>query len=260
MALVRSTSHLPADGAPEAPAGALGAGAALKVLVLVALAAGPWVWCSPATAEPVVRIHAVDATPGEEWATVSLTCSELFTRKSVSTLQSGLPGVVQLELRVQQDSGDHSLFGGSRSNFEDVHSVERVRTIGYDVWDERYTIRSPGDVRMYTDWATAEAAVMEFVGEPVIALTQLKENASYLIAARVQLVAVSPEQGEQLAAWLREARGASRAEPRGGTFELGFRDLMSVFWSRSRSRRSAERSDWHYSDILTISPSAEAID
>lgn len=134
---------------------------------------------------------------------VSTESQSLFSRKSLSTLQSGLPAIIRLEIRLLTAAQTRSLFSGEEERYEKVHGVEVVQSIAYNVWDERYTVRRRGKSEMFADFAAAERAVGRVEREALISVEALAPMAAYMVRVRVQLVPISTEQGDQIADWLR---------------------------------------------------------
>ena len=203
-----------------------------------------------AGAEGRIRVATVapTASPGHLGAAVE--CASIFSPKSLSTLQSGLSAVLRLELRLERSGGTRTLMGGS-GEFEVVRDTERARSIAYDVWDERYTVSGSGKREVFETLDRAQGAVATFEHRDMATLVDL-EPGLYRLRARVQLLPVSPEQGERVAAWLQGSGDAGQeAGPsgrRGAEFNVG--NLLSMLWGRGQNQR--DRSAWATSESFEV--------
>jgi hypothetical protein len=234
------------------PRGCAGAVLVLSGLLLAGMSPGG------ATADDRIRLTAVAPAVVAETLTIDLACEELFSRRSTSTLQSGLPAVVRIDVQVRRATRTRTLLGGRGSEYETVHSTQIVRAISYDVWDERYTIRSRNDVVTFTDFVPAELALQRYSQEPVVALAAIEPATPHTVRVRAQLVSVSSERGDELAAWLRDGGTGLSDERRGDSFAFGVRDLVSVFWGHSE--KGDGWSAWSYSRAFTVSLDGELSD
>lgn len=224
---------------------------------LVAVCLGP-----AAAAPDGEPIRVVEVTPAvvDGVLRAGARCADLFSPRSLSTLQSGLPAVLQLEVRLQRHTRAQTLLGLGQGEYETVRTVRAARSISYDVWDERYTVRGPGEQQAFTDVAAAQAAVAVFPPHELAAVAALDKGATYRLRARVQLLPISPEQGGRIADWLRDPdQMTGQANPDGGgSFDLDVNQLLSVLWGRGKPTR--DRSDWHDSPDLRLGPAGQLRD
>jgi len=231
---------------------------ALALIILLALGAlAPVAGRAEADgAEGGLRVAAVTPALSSGALSVEVECADLFSPKSLSTLQSGLSGVLRLELRLQRSGAARTLLGGGHQ-FETVRETELAQSISYDVWNERYTVRGPGREEVFGDLASAEAAVARFAVDRLVSGDELEAGAFYRINARAQLLPVSPEQGQRLAAWLHGQTRPDREQELAGGHRAGFGvgGLLSVL--RGRSPNARDRSEWCASEEFAVS--AEAV-
>lgn len=193
--------------------------------------------------------------------TVSAESQSLFSRKSLSTLQSGLPAVIRLEISLMKSARTRSLFSDGEDRYEKMLSTEVVQSIAYNVWDERYTIRCRGKTEVFADFTSAERTIGLVEREALISVDELEPLAAHMVRARVQLIPISTEQGDRIADWLRnphrlEAEMVSESEGKGSQFDIN--GLLSVFWGRDKKTR--HRSEWSASRPFRIGDSGELIE
>ena len=92
-------------------------------------------------------------------------------------------------------------------------------------------------------------------------MEELAPTAAYMVRARVQLVPISTEQGDQIADWLRHPHrpeAEMAAESAGGGSQFDINGLLSVFWGRDEKSRN--RSEWSSSRTFRIGASGELIE
>ena len=191
----------------------------------------------------------------DERLVVSAQCRNLFSRKSVSTLQSGLPAVVQIDIGLLEAERAKTLFSGEEGNFRTVRTVRVVRSITYNIWDERYAIREGDDTAIFSDFATAEREVGRLGEEWLAEAAQLEAESIYGVRIRAQIIPISAEQGDKIADWLRNPHkmGEELADDSGESgFQLNVSRLISSFWDKGKQARN--RSAWHVSEPFKGGP------
>lgn len=216
-----------------------------------------WAVATPAAFGADEEIHVVHVIPAvvEQELGVEVRCGAVFSPRSLSTLQSGLSAVLRLELSLERTGQARTLTSGGSGDFEAVRETEMARSIAYDVWDEQYTVRGPGQVEIYAHLDSARLGLETFEQIRLATLSDLKPG-TYRIRARVQLLPVSPEQGERIAAWLHGSGDSSEQTGPSGRrraeFDVG--DLFSMLWGRSSTAR--DRSAWASSEVFQVTAAA----
>ncbi|MBT4496970.1 MAG: DUF4390 domain-containing protein [Gemmatimonadetes bacterium] len=223
------------------------------VLILVGFAGS----VGAAGGEKDIAIQVVDIEPVwiEDRLVVSAQCKNLFSRKSISTLQSGLPAVVQIDIGLLEAERAKTLFSDEKGNFRTVRTVHIARSITYNIWDERYAIREGDDTAIYGDFATAEREVGRLGEEWLAEAAQLEPEATYAVRIRAQIIPISAEQGDKIADWLRNPHkmGEELADDSGESgFQLNVSRLISSFWEKGKKARN--RSAWHVSEPFKGDP------
>jgi hypothetical protein len=204
-----------------------------------------------------VAIQVIDIEPVwvDNRLVVSAQCKNLFSRKSMSTLQSGLPAVVQIDIGLLKAERAKTLFSGEEGNFRTVRTVRVVRSITYNIWDERYAIREGDDTAIYSDFASAEREVGRLGEEWLAEAGQLKAESTYGVRLRAQIIPISAEQGDKIADWLRNPHkmGEELADDSGESgFQLNVSRLISSFWEKGK--RARNQSAWYVSKPFAGGP------
>lgn len=230
-----------------------------RVAVIAGLVLG-WLGTGPAAAEEAIRVVRVTPVVVDGMLGAEVQCESLFSPKSLSTLQCGLSAALRLELRLMGSTGARTLLGGGGDEFETVHEAQVAKSISYNVWDERYTVRTPGQVEVFADLEDAERAAATFAPDGLVPLEALRAGVMYRIRARVQLLPISQEQGERIADWLRgpERLAESTGAAGGGSFGFDVNGLVSALLGRGQARR--DRSDWHECTGFGLDPAGGLTD
>ena len=192
---------------------------------------------------------------------VSATCQNLFSPKNISTLQSGLPAVVRIDIRLMEENEVESLFSGKGAEYESVHTIEVVKSISYNIWDERYTIRCGEETAVFSEFPQAEQMISQVERRDLMAIAPLKPTSTYAIRMRVRIIPISAEQESRIADWLRHPDRLDTdlgAEEEDRRVQLDVNRLISVFWGKKKQARN--RSAWHISRPFRISASGEVLE
>lgn len=153
----------------------------------------------------------------------------LFPDKVLGTIQSGLPAYVELFFQI------------TGSTEGTVHRGLKSWSLGYDVWDDRYSVSTDDSTAVLSDLAGMKSMMQKIRGIPIIPVGRLDPDRSY----RLQLsIAVNPLRGtdsRKIAGWINER---VRSDDEGSWREqvLSINDLISWFFSRDDDQES--RSEW----------------
>ena len=192
---------------------------------------------------------------------VSAKCENLFSKKSISTLQSGLPAVVRIDIRLVRETEVQSLFSGNEAKYENVHAIEVVKSVAYNIWDERYTIRSGEETTIVSELDEAESMVSRVERSDLMAAARLKPASTYAIRMRARIIPISAEHESRIADWLRNPERLDAdlgAEDEDRSVQLDVNRLIQVFWGKKTQARN--QSSWHYSRLFSIDSSGELLE
>ncbi len=175
---------------------------------------------------------------------VSAVFQNLFSKKIVGTIQSGLPSIIQIEIRL--------LEGGDRQ----ILRKQLSRTILYDIWDERYVIESHDTIQAaqaYTDFEKVKAMTSRMENVILVPKDILNRNATYQIRMRVGIIPISSRQGDKVTDWLLNPNQTEEnlaSEDRSSGFKLNLSSLISLFVGGDKSSKYV--SSWHSAESFNI--------
>ncbi len=184
----------------------------------------------------------------EKQFAISASIENLFSRKIVSTIQSGLSSIIRFEINVAE-SGGPTIFDKSI-----------IYSISYDIWDERYQIEK-SDTTIYFDTfeqATSHGSAIS--GLKLFHSGLLDAGKIYYIKIRAQILPISAEQGHKAVEWLRNPEQPDEILLSGGRtsgFQLNVDKMLSFFIGRKS--RLQHRSDWFKSRHFSINTKGKLI-
>jgi hypothetical protein len=188
-----------------------------------------------------IRVQNIEPSLNQNYLAVSAVFQNLFSPKIVGTIQSGLPSIIEIEIKLLQ---------------EDKRSVLHkrfTRTISYNIWEERYTINSEDTTNTFYDFEEAKKFSSEFKNLALIEKNNLDENAKYKFLIRVGIIPISTMQAEKVTDWLRDPNQSEEylaSDDRASGFKLNLNKLVSFFVGNKK--RSQYSSSWYSSDAFRI--------
>lgn len=174
--------------------------------------------------------------------TVSAACENLFSKKIIATIQSGLPSIVQIEIKLLT-SGDRQIV-----------SKQIVRSITYDIWGERYLIDEEDTTRVLTDFDRVKEMSSRIEDVVLASKDLLQNNTPYRIQIRAGIVPISSHQGDKVSDWLldpNQTEESLASDDRASGFKFNLNNLVSFFVGGKK--RSKYVSKWFSAEPFRIS-------
>lgn len=161
---------------------------------------------------------------------------DLFVPKIVGTIKSGLPAVLRFDMRVAEESGRELL------------RADQSWKILYDLWTEKYRLRTAAEEKIFDDFPALEAFCVDFHSGPLLPLAHLQHEKKYRLRLQVTVIPISSKQKERWRDVLEAAdngQESNPAESRRNTFSVNVSQLLSFFIS-SKSQGASEwgESSW----------------
>lgn len=173
---------------------------------------------------------------------LGITCriDDLFAPKIVGTIKSGLPAVLNFDMRLIEESG------------REVWHGDQSWKILYDLWTEKYRLRMPAEEKIFESFPALQDFCAQFNSGPVVAPEYFSRGQKYRLRVQVIVLPISSRQKEQLRDIL-EASDSSQesnpAESRRNTFSVNLSQLISFFIG-GKSPHGA--SDWGESPAFRL--------
>lgn len=188
-----------------------------------------------------IRVDQIELSLTQGYLTVAAVFQNLFSPKIVGTIQSGLPSIIEIEIRLLQ---------------EDKKSIIRkrfTRTISYNIWEERYTINSEDSTRVLNEFNEVKKFGSQLENLSLITKNILNENVRYYVRIRVGIIPISTLQAEKVTDWLQDPNQSEEylaSDDRSSGFKLNINKLVSFFvGSKKRSKYSSK---WYSSKSFRI--------
>lgn len=226
----------------------------LAVLLLVVAVLCPF-WVCPARADDSdIKIHDIQPKLAHGNVQISAKFDDLFSRKTLSTIQSGLPSLIRIHIVLKESEASGTLF----SHRKEIHEVELIRSVAYDVWDELYTVETRDTTMTFTKLDTVKKVASQLERVPIMRASLLEPERAYLLEARVQIVPISAQQGSKISEWIRNPNQVNKpivGEDSSTAFQLTPNSLVSLFVGKGESSRNS--SGWFRSKPFSITESGE---
>jgi len=189
-----------------------------------------------------IRIEHVSPRLVDEHFAVSAEFVNLFSDKIVSTIRSGLKSVIQIEIQVRNDAQ------------KDVFHKRILRTISFDIWEQRYAVSDADTTRFVTEFSDAKRLGGRLQDKLLIPVARLNQTGKFFIRMKVGINPISSRQAARASDWLLDPNQRQEyvaSENRSSTFEINLNRLVSFFIS---SRKQSDYiSDWFVSPVFRMS-------
>ncbi|TDI80376.1 MAG: DUF4390 domain-containing protein [Caldithrix sp.] len=162
---------------------------------------------------------------------VSADFKNLFSRKIVGTIQSGLPSIVEIQIK---------LFEGTKQIVRKPIS----RSIEFDVWEERYRVRSPDTTQVYFEFEQVKQAANRLMNVFLISKALLAATKNYTIQIRVGIIPISAHQANKVSYWLEnpnQSEEAIASDNRSSGFSLNINKLVSFFVNKKKGSQFSSK-------------------
>ncbi len=190
----------------------------------------------------IIKVDQIVPQLNQGYLTVSADFQNLFSEKIIGTIQSGLPSIVQIEIKLVAT--------------ENKQIVRRqiVCSISYNIWQERYSIIYEDTAEIYSDFTEARKRSSHLKNVTLITSKFLNKKLNYNIQIRVSIIPISSRQSDKINDWLldpNQTEESLASDERASGFKLNLSNLVSLFvGGKKRSRYS---SDWYSSKTFRIS-------
>jgi len=187
-----------------------------------------------------IRVESITPRLLNNQLVVSAKFENLFSNKIVGTIQSGLPSIIQIEIKLRDNVA------------RQLAQRLFVRSISYNVWENRYTIRGDS-THSYSNLEAVKNASSRIDSVVIGPAEQLRTAASYQLQVRVAIIPISSIQSKKVTDWLLDPNQTEEpiaSDDRAGGFKLNLSNLISYFVGERK--QSQYSSDWHSSPAFRI--------
>ena len=178
-----------------------------------------------------IRVERITPGLSGDSLVVSADFKNLFSKKIVGTIQSGLPSIVEIQIK---------LLEGTRQIVRKPIS----RSIEFDVWEERYLVRSPDTTQVYLEFEQVKRASNRLLNAFLISRALLAAAKNYTIQIRVGIVPISAHQANKVSYWLEnpnQSEEAIASDNRSSGFSLNINKLVSFFVSNKKGSQFSSK-------------------
>ncbi len=134
------------------------------------------------------------------WLRLDLRARNLLDDRTVSTIESGLPGTCVFHLRVENRDGEVV--------------VERLveLSLRFDLWENHYVLDGEGESLTLPSLAAADSAWSTLHGQRLCALDRLAPQDEYRVLVRTAVQPLAPEDRERLSHYVSRNSGGGGEE------------------------------------------------
>ena len=191
------------------------------------------IFSSLAFAQAGGEIRGERITPGlsGDSLVVSADFKNLFSRKIVGTIQSGLPSIVEIQIKLLEGT-------------KQIVRKPISRSIEFDVWEERYLVRSPDTTQVYFEFEQVKQAANRLMNAFVISKALLAATKNYTIQIRVGIIPISAHQANKVSYWLEnpnQSEEAIASDNRSSGFSLNINKLVSFFVNKKKGSQFSSK-------------------
>ncbi len=193
-----------------------------------------------------IQIEGIEVKLVDDQLAVSAEFLNLFSEKVRSTIQSGLTSVVQIEIRLKN------------SLQKELLSRRMLRTISFDIWEERYTVSDWDTTLFFLSFAEAQRSCSRLRDTPLMPSNNLELTSGLVLHMKVGISPISSKQAERVSDWLlnpNQRQEYLASQNRTNSFEINLNRLVSFFVSSRNSSNYV--SEWFNSRPFNVSDLAK---
>ena len=178
-----------------------------------------------------IRVERITPKLSGDSLLVSADFKNLFSRKIVGTIQSGLPSIVEIQIKLLEGT-------------KQIVRKPISRSIEFDVWEERYVVRSQDTTEVYFEFEQVKQAANRLLNVVLISKGLLTANQNYTIQIRVGIVPISAHQANKISYWLEnpnQSEEAIASDNRSSGFSLNINKLVSFFVNKKKGSQFSSK-------------------
>lgn len=142
---------------------------------------------------PEIKVGKIEPVLRDGKLYLNIHIENLFSRKVIGTIQSGLPSAVLVEIQLLEN--------GRRK----VVQKQILQSISYNIWDEQYTIVSDSSSEKLRDFDRVLEKGSTIENAFIVDEHSLRPETTYIFKVQVEISPISSLQSEKLSDWLQES-------------------------------------------------------
>jgi len=185
-----------------------------------------------------IRVEQISPFFQNDSLAVSARFVNLFSSKVTGTIQSGLPAIVQIEIKLE--SGRKKIFRKSVT-----------KTIEYNIWENRYKVSCNNQVSFFSDFERVRKSTCDLRNQQFIHKQNLISGKPYVLQIRVSVTPISELSASLFTFWLRESNELGLIlDSKKARSNFNLNNLIWFFINRKKP--SQYRSGWRSSKTFRL--------
>jgi len=192
---------------------------------------------------PPPRVEEIEPQRHGDLLTCHVRTSNLPGARISSSIRSGLPSSIEMDVEVFDENGD--VIAGNRVSYR----------IAFDLWEEFFQVTGGGDEQRFDALATLESYLADFPRIPVAPISALHPDDRLRIRVGLHLHPIAPAETDRLGDWAAGDEPSDRYDPEGSRAFVSFGKIIRYFYRGARDGAPSEverTSEWFRIANLTV--------
>lgn len=188
-----------------------------------------------------IAVQEITPYTKQGWLCVEIRLNNLFSEKIIGTIQSGLPSIIDVKLKLVKKTNKTIL---SKSI-----SIE----ITHNIWTETYTIKRDHHTETVQDFQIVKKKCSSFKIESVIALVRLRQKDEYAFSVKIEINPISSKQSEKIQDWIMDSTPTEvelTSTNRTNVISFNLSKLIKFFFGKKEA--SENSSKWTISNVFKL--------
>ncbi len=183
-----------------------------------------WLICAATASAQSPQIERIEPFVANDTLAYRINCANLFSGNVRQTLFSGLPVLIELNVRLLDE------------NDKLISLVIHKYRLTYDIWEDRYLQENPGENRAFTSLEALEKWWNPRDSLIIAPVKTIADAQNLAIQLNMRIILLTRTQGQKLKDWVFNTNETEENLPgsnRDTGFKLDLNRLVSLFFRRS---------------------------
>jgi len=168
-------------------------------------------------------------------------CGNLFSEKIIGTIQSGLPSIIDVKIKLAEASD------------KTIATKSTTIEITHNIWTETYTIKRDNRTETVPNFQIVKKKCSSLEIDSIIALTHLRQTEQYVIFVKIEINPISSKQSEKIQDWIMDSTPTEvevTSTNRTNVISFNLSKLIKFFFGEKKA--SENSSKWTVSNVFKM--------